>query len=352
MKTNYFTKVENKYVFNVSLIFWHIIIALASLVIVISLLGFLWGAIPPSHQKVVKQLYPEKKAYPAAVKVNLSELNLSDIKKEIIPDIKQEVVVIKEQIKPKPAEDLTGIDEYEAYMDSLKILIPPTKYSWNSVGYWYYPEGERYWKVYKQEKYRVWVIQENGLEEKINISFKKAGAKNYLNKKQMLKGYIYIVKLLPEIKRLNALQYLMENIADNVTQNINIYNSLSKVINKINNFENISFINSLTNFGKFNTNEGIPFIDYISTIISKFDKTQQSNIIANLVSSYYNSFNQNLSKQIEATNLYLPLVEKIKPEQQAKTIFQYYRWVLKIVFFDFYLEKISRTLQPIFLNRY
>ena len=28
------------------------------------------------------------------------------------------------------------------------------------------------------------------------------------------------------------------------------------------------------------------------------------------------------------------------------------RWVLKIVFFDFYLEKISRTLQPIFLNRY
>ena len=37
MKTNYFTKIEDKYVFNLSLIFWHILIVLATLAIFISL---------------------------------------------------------------------------------------------------------------------------------------------------------------------------------------------------------------------------------------------------------------------------------------------------------------------------
>jgi len=55
-----------------------------------------------------------------------------------------------------------------------------------------------------------------------------------------------------------------------------------------------------------------------------------------------------------------PLRDEIEKEGGLKLIYidppfavgADFVWVLKIVFFDFYLEKISRTLQPIFLNRY
>ena len=70
MKYAYVTQVENKYVFNVSLIFWHLFIAISTLVVVTSLLVFLWSLIPASQKDVEKQPYPEP------VKVALNELQL------------------------------------------------------------------------------------------------------------------------------------------------------------------------------------------------------------------------------------------------------------------------------------
>ena len=60
MKTKYFEKVENKYVFNLTLIFWHIFIAISTLAIVVSLAVLLWSIIPASEKKVEKKAYPEK----------------------------------------------------------------------------------------------------------------------------------------------------------------------------------------------------------------------------------------------------------------------------------------------------
>mgnify|MGYP001568389495 FL=1 len=76
MKNSYVTQVENKYVFNVSLIFWHLFIALATLVIAASLVIFLWSLIPASQKDVEKQPYPEP------VKVSLNELQLETQKEE------------------------------------------------------------------------------------------------------------------------------------------------------------------------------------------------------------------------------------------------------------------------------
>lgn len=60
MKTNYFSKIENKYVFNVSLIVWHLFIMIATLSVLISLAIVLWSVFPPSERTVVKNPYPEK----------------------------------------------------------------------------------------------------------------------------------------------------------------------------------------------------------------------------------------------------------------------------------------------------
>ena len=88
--------------------------------------------------------------------------------------------------------------------------------------------------------------------------------------------------------------------------------------------ENITYLNNLANFGKRNPKDGPLFIDYLASIIVKFDITQRINIIYNLINSYYSYFNQNFIKLKEATDLFIPFLAQIKGEKQANAITQYY----------------------------
>ena len=325
MKTKYFEKVENKYVFNFTLIFWHIFVAISTLAIVVSLGVLLWSAIPASEKKVEKQPYPEKKQYPAPVKVTLADLKLEDVKKEEAPPVSQKEVQIQAPVKQTPLEDTKGKDGYETSLNTLKTLIPPDKYSWNGSGAWSYPYGERYWTFYKLEKYRQWVSTEPGIEDKLKYAFALANAGHYIDKKQILDAYISVVRILPEEKRLNTLQILMSNVANNVSQNINTCTALTNIVSKMKNEENISYLNQLASFGRQNAKDGPSFINYISTIIDKFDVEQRVSIIDHLVyNGFYGYFYQNFSILKEATDLFLPLVSQVKAELQPKALIQYY----------------------------
>ena len=317
MKTGYVTQVENKYVFNVSLIFWHLFIAISTLVVVASLLVFLWSLIPASQKDVEKQSYPEP------VKVALTELQL-ETQKEEAPTQTLEQAQAVSVTNQQPSEDIQGKGEYDASLNTLKTLIPPSKYSWQGSGYWSYPNGDdRYWKYYKLEKYRQWNSTELGLEDKLKSACNRSNATKYPDRKIILDGLINVIKLLPEETRLGALQDLMSNVADNISQNINIYQSLAKIVGKMSQERNIAYINQLVSFGKRNTHDGYIFINYISTIIDKFDASKRIGVIEQLTIGYYN-FNQNLSMLKEATDLFLPLVAQIKAENQVKAIMQYY----------------------------
>ena len=83
MKTNYFTKVENKYVFNISRIFWHIFIIVGTIAVVFSLWIYMYGLIPPSKKTVEKSPLPTKQAYPSVIIVSLDDLKLIEEKTEI-----------------------------------------------------------------------------------------------------------------------------------------------------------------------------------------------------------------------------------------------------------------------------
>ena len=324
MKTNYFTKIENKYVFNFSLIVWHLFIALSTIAIVLSLLVFVWSIIPPSERKVEKQPYPEKQQYPAPVAVLLNEISFEDaghIEAPPVQETSQSEVVKSEQ---KSFEDTQGKEDYDASINALKKLIPPSKYSWSGSGYWTYPYGERYWTVYKQEKYRQWIATETSVEEKLEYAYKVSNASTYINKQKLLDGFITVVKSLPEEKRLPALKYLMSNVSNNISQNISVCQSLSKVVSKMASENNIWYMNQVLAFGKKNPNDGSPFIDYVSTIIDKFDVQQRTKTIDFLINSYYNFFNQNFSKQKEATDLFIPMLAEIKGEYHPKALMQYY----------------------------
>jgi uncharacterized membrane protein len=324
LKSTYFTQVENKYVFNISLFFWHLFIALATLLIVVSLVMFLWSIIPASQKNVEKNTPPVKRQYPEPVKVAFNELQL-DVTKEEAPPVAPEQNQTVTKTVQKPIEDTNGKAEYESALNTLKTLIPPSKYSWQGAGYWSYPYTERYWNYYKQEKYRHWNSTEGGLEDKLNNAYHRSSAEKYPDKKIVLDGYIGVVKLLPEEKRLGALQDLMSNVAGNISQNVSVCQSLSKVVSKMAGEGNISYINKLANLGKNNPNDGSLFIDYTSTIIDRFDGSKRAEIIDQLITGYNDYFGSNFSMVKEATDLFLPFISQLKAENQPKGIMQYYR---------------------------
>lgn len=326
MKTNYFTKIEDKYVFNISLIFWHSLIVILSLSIIIAILLLGWSVIPPSLRKVKDPVIPEKNAYPPAVKVDISELNLEDVK-EVVASV--DTGSITQHTESPSTEDLRGKSAYEAARDSLKALIPPSKYSWNGSGDWSYPYGKRYWDVYQQDRYRQWVSTEAGLEDKIKSSFRNAQATNYMEKKTVIDGYIAVVRNLNEEKRLSAVQYLISQIPDNVQRHTEICSAIAPVASKMRDTDETRFVGYLAFFGKKNKNDGIPFIQYIATIIDKFEVKQRASIIEGMINGYYYYFNQNLNTLKEANGTFVELLSQIKPELQSKGMTSYYQVYIK-----------------------
>jgi len=96
----------------------------------------------------------------------------------------------------------------------------------------------------------------------LKTAYRKSNAGNYAEKKLILDGYITVVKLFPEEQRLGAIQYLISNVADNISQNVNVCQSLSKVVSKMPGGESISYLNELSLLGRNNPRDGSPFIDY------------------------------------------------------------------------------------------
>lgn len=321
MKFNYFTRAENKYVFNLSLIFWHIFIAISTLLVAGSLFVFIWSLIPASQQEVKKETYPSKKPYPAPVKVTLEELNLQKINVEALPTIPMQTKTVNEE-KPIIAKDTTGKTNYNSSLAFLKTLIPKSK--WNGSGFWTYPYGERYWTFYKQEKYRKWNDTEPGIEDRLKYAFLKSYATNYRDKKLVLDAYINVIRPISKELRYDALQVLIGNVASNVSQNLNICESLSVVTNIMYSEKNISYLGKLYQSGRNNPKDGPLLIKYVASIINNFDASKRTEDINSLITGYNNYFNQDFSMLKESTDLFLPFLSKIKPAIQPNALIQYY----------------------------
>ena len=86
MKTNYFTKVEDRYVFRVSTAFWHLLIGVITIAAIIGIVVLAWSVIPPGKEKVTASAYPTKASYPSVEKVTLDELNIKDEK--VLPPLR------------------------------------------------------------------------------------------------------------------------------------------------------------------------------------------------------------------------------------------------------------------------
>lgn len=320
-KGKYFTKVEEKYVFNISRIFWHIFIGLGILGIIGGILLLLWGIVPPIKHSVRKPKYPP----PIAVTMEELQTKVSPtkIKKEKIkPNPIKEIIKPREKKYKEIKEVSPEEKEYLSSLNLLKGLIPPKKYLWKSRGHWYYPYGRRYWEYYKTSGYRKWVVDRLGISDRLKSAYRKAKATDFISKKHLLDAYISILSSFPQEKRVEALKALITYTKGSVSQSISNVKLLEKCIP---NFftKRVDYLTKLAKFGSRNPQDGATFIEYINENIIKFDPGVRIDVLDAMISAYYKYFN-NVSRQKEVTNLALSQIVGFAPQYQAKALAYYY----------------------------
>lgn len=323
MKTKKISKFEEKYIFNISLTFWRIIIAIGILGAILGILLLLWGIIPPFKQS------PNKEKYPPIVTFSVSEL-----KEKVLPKQLRETTKSQEELKQisktetvvdKISQKTTDEINYLATYDSLKILFPKKYDTKLTKGHWYYPHGKKYWDHYKRSEYRKWIVDVRGLDDLINSVFKSINAESFLDKKRIIESYIAIVKIFQENERVDVIEALTTYTTGDVSQSLTNIQLLNKSIPFFT-LENTKYLTLLANFGKQNPKDGNSFIEFVNNTISNFNTEYRITVLETLIGSYYNYFNVKggLNKQIEVTNEFLPMVSEFEPEYQSKALEKFY----------------------------
>lgn len=329
MLSKYFTRVEDRFVFNVALLFWHLLVLIAAVAILVGIGMFIWSRIPARKPIVVEQSYPPEPSYPEPVRVTLDELHVEDIRRErstieLEATIPQPAQSTPSQSQSAQQEDLSGLREYEAEYERLKGLVPPTSYSWEGQGYWSYPFGQRYWDVYKQERYRQWVVTAPGFSDVLKQALQRSKAKRYTDKQRLLKGLNNLAEAIPEGERMKVLKDIISQFADNVDLNVQTLDGLVVGINQIGNVGSYDYVRLLAEFGRYNPADLKELSLFLSRALNKFRAEDQLAILSRVIDSYYRVFDRNLVHLKEATEMFLPLLSEIDPALHVTAITRYH----------------------------
>lgn len=331
MKKIKLSTLENKYYYGISRYFWHIVIGMAVIGVTIGLLTFFWSEIPVFKENVVQTKKPIKKEYPKQKKVNLNSL-INALPKGNIPKQKEqdEVVEIDEHINYDDKPPVTKIDSFaianfERELGYTKSLIPYSKYKsfWEGTGSYKFKDGERGKKLYKMThnpKYRVWVSNNDNFKGRYLNYANRNKLKEYNTKTELLNG---INNLLAKLSLTNR-KKLVENYLlyipvkkIGLTKTKNIYNKVGKLVAKIDSTKQIQTFNKIYKFVINNPNDGLDLIDYETSIIDNIAVAERPKFIKTIQNEYRNNFNNNLYSLKEATNQFIPFLDKIPSNKQS-----------------------------------
>jgi len=329
MKIKNLSKFEEKYIFNISLTFWRFLIAIGVLGAILGILFLIWGIVPSFKQSQKKEQYP-----------TIVTFSVNELKEKVLPkQLSETTKSVKEEIKPitktepevkKISKTTQEENNYIMSLDSIRELIPKKYDSKLSKGHWYYPHGKNYWDYYKSDKYRKWIVDISGLNGLLSSVYDRINTDSFIDKKRIIDAYILTIKLFPEDKRVEVIKALTSYSTVSVSQaltNVQLLNS------SISNFttDDTNYLSTLAKFGKNNPRDGYAFIEYVNKIISNFNTEDRITALEDLIKSYYNYFNINrgVYKQIEATDLFLPMISEFESKYQSKALKQFY-----IMYFD------------------
>lgn len=323
MKFEFFEKLEEKIVFKTSHIFFLVLVGATLLVMVGSVLVFLWGITPSLKPGV------EKAEYPPAVAVSADEVSRL-LPAQVTPGRKTAVATVspgrrekapeqKAEITPAAEVDSTKI-VYEQAIDSMKALIPANKYLWANKGH--YERG--YYKVRGDWRHgKHWVVDRYGLQAKLNNVFKSINAESYSDKTSIIKTYIPILTRFEEKNRYSALKHMLLFSRDNMRNTKENMKLLAKSVD-IFPVEKTDFLYKLAQFGKKNPRDGYAFIGYVNQVMPKFAKTQREKVLDKMIAGYYKYYD-NINRQKEATEMFLPLLPDFDAKSQPAALAAFYK---------------------------
>jgi len=338
MFKNYFKKVEDKYVFNVSTFFWHFLILLLSIGMFIGLCMALYGVIPSTKSNVAQPIYPVKPPYPKATKITLDEISGKPSKQSQNTN-PQVVENVSAQSQPTEAVD----PDYQLSLDRLKKLIPPDKYPWKKEDI-SYPNGrEVYDSYHNPSDIRITPVG-LGLLDYLNTAYNNSHANNYSDKKRILDAFIDLLTKIKESERQKVLYQVVYYPINNIDTSIAKLHQLKKVLTVFRSNELEDAARTIVQFGRYNPDDGRILIDYLAHDLTKFDTSQRIRSLNIIINAYRYYFNNAVNSQIDATNSFTGLLSQIPTSEQANILAQYY------LIFNQKNQSVQDSIQKIELN--
>ncbi len=318
------TKIEEKYVFNISTFVWHVLVGLAGLGLIAGLGLLIWGVIPAFKSSVQKDSYPPL-AVVSAEEVEIS-LNPQTAKKGQQTERPAPATQTKQQTEQPISSsfDAEGEKLYNAVLDSLRTLLPEAKFAWHSQGYWEYPYGENTYNYSRDERYRRWIVREYGIYDLLNTVFDRTGTQTSRDKATLVSAYLSIIRQFPDEERRRALDAVMwvskESQSKSLANTQLLQRSLQHFLSK-----RLAALTQCADFIANNPNDGAPFVEYVVSVVDTFKETTRPEILTTLQRSYYQYFNNKLERQKELTNAFIQMTSRFEEKKQPTALEAYYR---------------------------
>ena len=312
MKSKKISKFEEKYIVNISLSFWRLIISIGILGTIVGIFILLWGIMPISKDSIVKETYPPEE-----------KISVDELKNNVIPELIKEQ---KKMVKEKPVIISAEEKSYSEALSFLESELPKKYNSKLSKGHWYYPKGKEYWDYYGYSYLREWIVDIKDLDDFLESVYYNIDAISFIDKEKIVKEFLSVIKLFPREKRIDIMKGLASYSTQSVSQSMNNIQLLKKTIPFFST-EDTYFFTTLATFGKNNPRDGFAFIKYVNKIINNFDKDHKVLILDNLIDSYYYYFdyeNIGVNKQIKVTDIFLPMLSDFESKYQSKALKQFY----------------------------
>ena len=324
MKTNYFTKVEDKYVFRVSTAFWHLLIGIITLAAIAGIVLLAWSIIPPSKEEIKASTYPSKPAYPPVAKVTLADLNLNE--KTVAPPPSVQSAPPPAYKSQSEVENDPGKPAYNLSLAELKKIIPTNDWQ---PGYWSYPYGELASQMHPSDpNYKRWNPSGENVEQRLDRSYIPIKAKMYSAKKIALDAYIKILKQVPVAKSTEVLNFIIYNMNDRFTDLHTLDSSFTLIAKNLKSFSNSAdAAQNLVGFVLNNPKATFDFVNFAIHSCSQVSDSIRSQYLAGLIDGFYNYFNGNVEVQKEATDQFNKLLTQlpgVNPTKALRTFYSVY----------------------------
>lgn len=316
MKQQILEQVEERFYFKTSHLFWHLLTGIGGLALIGGLLVYLWGITPSTKPGVTKPLYPP----PAAVTAD-------EIMQRLAPpaSTSQMMTVTPETppatpatAAPPPAQTDTLAIAYQAAMDSLRKLLPESRFAWDSQRR-YQERGWYYGRWYEGG----WETVVVGISDKLQNAFARANATDLASRTKLLQAFAELVAQVGEPLRLQALECGMAICKNDVATSLAGVQQLKAAAPHYTAYD-VSHLAQLADFSQRNPRDGFAFIEYANTIIPKFDAKQREAALKTLIRSYYRNFDD-IAKQREATDLFLGMLASFPVENQVSALNEFYQ---------------------------